>query len=159
MITIRSAIIRFLLFSGFWIVITSGNMTDLWLAAIITAAGTWSSLVLLPPKQMKLKPERLLIFLPWFVLQSVLGGVDVALRALKPDMPLNPGFEKYPVRLKSEAAKVLFMWVISLLPGTASAADNKEHLMVHFLNHNPRNIAKLSDLEKRIGWLFGEVIG
>ncbi|MGA9819917.1 MAG: hypothetical protein WBQ54_23770, partial [Pseudolabrys sp.] len=41
---------------------------------------------------------------PGFLYQSIVAGVDVALRALNPRLPLQPGFVIYPMRLPPSAA-------------------------------------------------------
>ncbi|MEJ2602981.1 MAG: Na+/H+ antiporter subunit E, partial [Gammaproteobacteria bacterium] len=97
----------------------------------------------------------LLLFLPWFIHQSLAGAVDVAIRALRPAMPLAPGVIHYDLRLPAGASRVAVANVISMLPGTLSADLDGEHLVVHALDSDQDLEAMVRDLEPRIAGVFG----
>ncbi|MBE0509552.1 MAG: Na+/H+ antiporter subunit E [Chromatiales bacterium] len=42
-------------------------------------------------------------FIPFFLLQSLLGGIDVARRAFHPRTPLSPTLIRYPLSLSESA--------------------------------------------------------
>ncbi len=100
-------------------------------------------------------------FIPWFLVQSVRGGVDVARRALSPSLPLAPGFVTYPVRLGAGPARTFFVNCISLLPGTFSAELREEGaaIRVHVLAEADAVPARLREVEGQVARLFGETLG
>jgi multicomponent Na+:H+ antiporter subunit E len=103
----------------------------------------------------RFSPTGLLAFIPFFLLQSLEGGVDVARRAFAPSLPVAPGFMRYRVRLGPEPARIFFLNVISLLPGTFSARLDGEELLIHLLAGDPGAEARLSRVEDRVARLFG----
>jgi multicomponent Na+:H+ antiporter subunit E len=93
-------------------------------------------------------------FVPFFLLQSVRGGIDVARRAFSPSLPLSPAFLHYPIRLQDETARVLFINTISLLPGTFSADLQDRALTVHLLSADPEARSRLAVLEDQVARVF-----
>lgn len=100
--------------------------------AVAVAAAVWLSLRLIPARD-PLALWRLARHLPRFVTRSVVGGVDVARRALDPAMPLRPGWVEVPVDLP-DGARVALGAELSLMPGTLAAGCNEGRLMVHLLD-------------------------
>jgi multicomponent Na+:H+ antiporter subunit E len=95
-------------------------------------------------------------FVPYFILQSLRGGFDVAFRALRPEMPIKPGFIEYRMRYLSPGpAQWFFMNAISLLPGSVSVGFNAGSVTVHALNVADLDAAELRDCEQRVAALFG----
>ena len=97
----------------------------------------------------------LLRFIPYFLQQSLLGGVDVAFRALSPSLPLEPAFIRYPIRLEAGEGRYVFLNTISLLPGTFSARLEARHILVHALADGEKATGRLRELEGRVADLFG----
>ena len=120
--------------------------------AVAVALATVASLLLVPPKPAGWSPLGLVLFLAYFLKESLQGGVDIALRALHPKLPLQPVWIDYRLRLPEETARVLFVMTISLLPGTLSADWEGDTVTVHALT--PETGAGLPDLEERIAALF-----
>jgi multicomponent Na+:H+ antiporter subunit E len=149
-------ILRALAFFLLWWVLAEGTLRGWPLLVSFVGLATATSFLLLPPAGLRLRPSGLLHFLPYFLLQSFLGGLDVARRALSPKLPLEPGFLDLPLTLKTEAAQVFFTWTVSLLPGTASAELLEGTLKVHVLDEGQDNLAKLKALEARVALLFAE---
>jgi multicomponent Na+:H+ antiporter subunit E len=111
-----------LFFAAIWLVLTSGNLDQWPLALIFVLAATAASVRLWPERSGRSRLVGVVRFAGYFLLQSTLGGWDVARRALQPSMPLDPGFVEHPFKLQLEEARVFFAWTVSLLPGTASAS-------------------------------------
>ena len=105
-------------FLGLWLVLTGADPADLLVGIVATAAATWTSLRLLPPPSWRLRPLALARLAVRGLWQAVVGGVDVARRALHPGLPLRPGFVNYPVRLAAGPARDLFRTLASLVPGS-----------------------------------------
>jgi multicomponent Na+:H+ antiporter subunit E len=94
-------------------------------------------------------------FLPFFLWQSVRGGVDTALRALRPSLPLHPELFAYRSRLPEGAPLTLFARSMSLLPGTLAARIGGTEVTVHLLDPGSGGRTTLPLLEEHIARLFG----
>jgi multicomponent Na+:H+ antiporter subunit E len=95
-------------------------------------------------------------FLPFFLWQSLRGGIDVARRALHPRLPLAPLLLDYPLRLPDGPACTFLANTVSLLPGTLSADLENGCLTVHVLDGSQPDVsAELQSLEALIADLFG----
>jgi multicomponent Na+:H+ antiporter subunit E len=97
-------------------------------------------------------------FVPYFLMESVRGGADVASRVLRPRLRIAPGIHPYRLRLISTNARVFFLDSVSLLPGTLSADLQETTLHVHALDVNDDIDDALRDLENRVARLFGETL-
>lgn len=124
---------RFMFLALLWVVLTTAANEGLWLGLLAAVGATWVSLVLLPPGK-PVKVLALMRMLPGFVWRSLLGGVDVAWRALHPRMPLKPGWLLLPTALPEGGARVALGSEISLLPGTLVAGTRDGMLLVHCLD-------------------------
>jgi multicomponent Na+:H+ antiporter subunit E len=94
-----------------------------------------------------LRLTGVLRYLGYFAVQSIRGGVDVSLRALRPSMPLNPGFLSLDLGIEPEGLRILFAWTVSLLPGTASVHLDGQRLHVHVLCNDGSAQPELERLE------------
>jgi multicomponent Na+:H+ antiporter subunit E len=94
-------------------------------------------------------------FVPFFLWQSIRGGFDTALRALRPSLPIRPDLFAYRSRLPEGAPLTLFARSMSLLPGTLAARISGTEITVHLLDPGSGGRAALPVLEERIAQLFG----
>lgn len=99
-------------------------------------------------------PGAWLRFMPFFVWHSLKGGVDVAIRAFQPSLPLDPLLVDYPLRLPPGPAPVFMANVASLLPGTLAAGIHGDRLQVHVLDRRGDFRGELEALEGRIAAIF-----
>lgn len=162
------------LFAAFvWWVLVEGEGGGWLLATLVPVGAVFVSLRLVPVIPWRVHPIGLLRFVPFFIAQSMAGGIDVARRALDPRLPVAPGFMVYPVRLPPGAARLFLTGTISLLPGTLSvqllpggredehggeeAGDGAKEarIRVHLLDSAASSEAKLRRLEERVADLFG----
>ncbi|HYE35915.1 Na+/H+ antiporter subunit E [Methylocaldum sp.] len=111
-----------------------------------------SSFLLGPPGHRTL--HSLPRFLGFFLWHSLRGGIDVARRALHPQMPLAPALVAFPLRLDDEAACVLLVNTINLLPGTVVAEFEEQRLLVHVLDRRLPILESLRTVEERVADLF-----
>ena len=98
----RRATIRVLLFSLVWFVLTGSDAAS-WIVggpAVLLAAGL--SLLLAPASCWPLSLAGAWRFIPFFLRQSTLGGVDVMRRALSPRPLVNPGLVSYATFLPED---------------------------------------------------------
>jgi multicomponent Na+:H+ antiporter subunit E len=149
---------RLVLFALLWLVLVGTDPVS-WIVGVPAvllasyAAARLSTLVGADPR-----PLRLIAFVPFFVWESVLGGVDVARRVLAPRLRIDPALVSYRPRLKDPAAQVVFLDTISLLPGTLSADIRKGLVQIHALDSDQAMVAGLERLEARVARLFGEEV-
>lgn len=98
----------------------------------------------------------LLRFMPYFAVQSVRGGFDVALRALRGRRAVAPAFIEYETRIRSPAVRAFYVNAVSLLPGTFSARLSGDRILVHALHERLPVAELLGELERRIRAVFPE---
>ncbi len=125
-----------------------------WLGLLAASIGSVAGGLLASGQPHPWRPHRLLGFAGFFLVESFKGGVDVAWRALRLDLPINPEFHRYRIDLPEGQPRTLMISVISLLPGTLSAdlSDDGEELVVHTLM--PGAMASVERLDARIRRLF-----
>jgi len=138
-----------------WWALTDGDTGTWWFGLPLAVIAALLSIRLLPAKGRLWSLKGLLRFIPFFLYQSLHGGLDVAVRALRPRLPIAPALIHYSVRLPEGAARIFFADVISLLPGTLSAELDDVRLRVHVLDEGLPVTQKLSALEDRVAELFG----
>jgi len=125
---------RAALFFAFWLAISGWNAADLPVGLAAVAAATWVNLVLLPPEAARVRFDALIALAVSFLLGSVVAGIDVARRALRPQVDLHPGFVTVTMRLPPGNARNAFCALASLLPGTLPVGIDGDSLLVHGLD-------------------------
>lgn len=154
-----SAIKRAALLGLVWLVLTRGDESALVYAVIVVPAATGLSLLLLPAGPRPAVLLRLLALLPGFLARSVLGGVDVAWRALHPRLPVKPGWITLKTQMQDGPARSLYGAETSLLPGTLSAGCDAEGLKIHCLDINQDTEERLRIEETRLARAFSQAKG
>lgn len=127
----RAVMIRGAGFLGFWLLLIGPNPVDLVAGLFAAAAATGTSLRLLPPSSGRWQYAALTRLTLRFMQQSIIGGLDVARRALDPRLPLRPGFVAYPVRLPPGPARYTFSALTSALPGTLPTGSNAHGVLIY----------------------------
>lgn len=145
--------VRIVIFSIIWWGLSAGVMDQIILMLFLILASALISILLIPPQKVNI--TGMILFIPFFIRLSVMGGIDVAFRAFRPSMPLKTGFVKYPLSLSHQTARVLFVWVVSLLPGTASVCLKDNVMNIHVLDRNISHTSNLEKLEHKIALIFG----
>ncbi len=146
---------RFALLFGLWLVLT-GNDASAWLVGAVAAGvAAGASLRLLPPTGRPVRLTALLRLVPGFIAESVSGGIDVAVRALHPRLPLRPAWLTHDVRLPAGAPRVSLASVLSLMPGTLAAGGHDGALLIHCLDAEQPIAATVAREERRVGETLG----
>ena len=148
----RSIILRGTILSVIWWILTDGATVSCWIGIPAVVLASAASMTLLPPNNIIL--HEFLRFIPFFLNRSLLGGVDVASRALKPAMPISPDLIEYSSRLPKGLPQVFLANTISLLPGTLSAAIDQNILRIHVLDIQNDVLSELEDVERRVARVF-----
>jgi len=165
MMSVLAALLgRFGLFWAIWWLLTNGRSDGLVFGACCAASAALVPLLMTnsqagPPGRpgpRALVPTVLrgLLLLPFFLWQSLYGGTDVALRALKPRLPLAPTVFDYRLRLPPGPAPVMLASLVSLMPGTLATVSGLR-LRVHVLDSTKDHEDELELLEALVAWVFG----
>ena len=149
-----AAVLRALVFGVLWWIMAEGRWESVYMAAVFMLAAVAASLVLLPPTARVWRPGRLPRLTVYFLAQSLLGGIDVARRALSPALPVRPRLMQYEMSLPEGFPIVLFIWCVSLMPGTASVSVQERVLTVHVLDASMGAREKLRALERHVSRIF-----
>jgi len=152
---IRRFIFYFILMAVLWTVLSGASLRTWWFGLPVAIAVSLISIKLLPPEGRLWSLKSILLFVPFFIRQSVAGGIDVARRALHPQLPLKPEFLHYSMRLPEGPARVFMACIINLLPGTLTAELGDGRLQVHTLDKELNTEQKLAAIEDRVAVLFG----
>jgi multicomponent Na+:H+ antiporter subunit E len=153
----RATVWRAAAFLALWLILVGGaDPADRPAGILAILLATWASLRLAPPGETRVSPASFARLTWRFLRQSMVGGVDVALRALDPRLPLRPGFVVYRASLPPGPALHAFCALTSLAPGTLPAGPNESGaIVVHCLDVDHPIAADLAADER----LMGEALG
>lgn len=135
-----------------WWVLTDGATSSWWIGVPAVLLAVTTSAMLLPPAP--LVWYEFLRFVPFFLMRSLLGGADVAWRAFHPGMPIAPDLIEYPLRLPPGLSRVFMANTVNLLPGTLSAALDRDVMKVHVLDRQKDFLAELEAVEHSVARMF-----
>lgn len=154
MILLKSFLLRFAIFAAGWFVLLGGQkISDIGFVILFLLVTTVISIYSVPPGQWVISPLGVLRFFPYFLMMALRGGWDVARRVFFRNVPTDPEF--VTIEHDQDSRKTLILvWVISLLPGTASSIITKENIIVHVLDKKLPVIEEIKELKKRINNLF-----
>jgi multicomponent Na+:H+ antiporter subunit E len=145
---------RIIIYTGTWWVLTKGA-ADSWPVGIpAVLAAIYIDFYLFGPENTRWSVAGLIAFVLFFLKSSVYSGMDVVRRAYDPRLPLDPAMVEYPLRLKSSAARNLFICTVSLLPGTLSTAIEGRRLIIHALDVGRPVEHELNVIENRVAAVF-----
>jgi multicomponent Na+:H+ antiporter subunit E len=142
--------------AAFWLLFTEGDAASWVVGAPTVTLATAAAVWLRPPVGGRPRLVGLARFVVYFIRRSLVGGADVAWRALHPALPLTPAFRTHRFRLPAEGpSRVFYACVLNLLPGTLGAELHDDQVTVHVLDSRPQAEPGLSELEEVIAVLFG----
>lgn len=144
---------RALLFAIMWWALTGGTAGSWWIGVPAIACAVIVSVALVPP--VGLVWREVMGFAPFFLWNSLKGGVDVARLAFHPHMPIAPELIEYPLRLPPGLSQVALINITSLLPGTLSTEIEGQVLKVHVLDGRGDCLSELKALEQRVWRMWG----
>lgn len=149
-----TVIFRVIAMSLLWFVLSEGEFRYWGLILIAVLGGAFASLILVPSSGMSWSPIGWLRFVPFFISQSVMGGVDVALRAITPTPRLDPAYVEFEFRLTSEPARVFVANTMSLMPGTLSVLLEGNQLRMHVLDRSMPHLDRVREVEGHAARMF-----
>ncbi|MGF1548171.1 MAG: Na+/H+ antiporter subunit E [Thiotrichales bacterium] len=154
-IHLRTVLLRLAFFTTLWWVLVEGGGRDWAVGAITILAAFGVSLWLWPAVPRRVSLNGLVAFVGFFLVQSIRGGVAVAVLALRPRLNLQPEVRYLTLRLPVGTGRILLADTLSLLPGTVSADLNGDQLCLHVLDRGLIDEAALRAAETRVARLFG----
>ncbi len=156
-ILLKSFLLRFAIFAAGWLVLLGGQqLSDIWFVILFLVATTVISIYTVPPGQWVISPLGVVRFVPYFLITALRGGWDVARRVFFRTVPTDPDF--ITIKHDRDPRKTLILvWVISLLPGTASSGITEESIVVHVLDKKLPVTEEIMELQNRINEIFGGV--
>lgn len=146
-------LIRFALYLPIWLVLTNADPAAVPAGVLAAGAASLASLRLAPPSGFRIRLPSVPGFVAGFLWRSLLGGIDVASRALAPSPRLDPGFIRHPVALPKDLRRSVLAGEVNLLPGTLAAGYAGDDMYVHCLDLGQPVSATLAHEEKRVGAL------
>lgn len=140
--------------AGLWWLLSDGDPAS-WVIGLpaVVAAG-WSAQRLTSGHNGAVSVAGLLRFVPFFIWESLRGGIDVALRTLAPRMRIRPGLATYRTALRRQDARVFFANCVCLLPGTLAADLNGDRLDIHMLDAASDPVGELRRLELPVARVY-----
>ncbi len=146
---------RFLFLFLLWWVMAEGDLYGLWFGALAAALVTWFFPRFFAGSAYRIRWRALPGFGVFFLAESVVAGFDVAVRLLRPSLPIQPGEITLVTRLPAGAPHWLLANTLSLFPGTLSVSLRGDALVLHGLDLGMDLEASVRKVEARIAPLFG----
>ena len=144
---------RAFLFTGLWWGLTEGAVHS-WTVGIPAVIGaTLTSYLLRSKRTSRWNPKGVILFVGFFVVESLRAGLDVAWRALT--LNIAPKIIEYESSLTDDKALTLFCGTVSLLPGTLTTEMRERKLTVHTLDSRQPVREELRKLERHINAMLG----
>ncbi len=151
----RSLLPRFVALLVFWLILEGAKPLGLVIGIPAAALATWLAIRLIPPRGGYISPVALLAFCGHFLLGSFLAGIDVAIRALNPRLPLRTGFVSCPCGI-SRGRRDLFLAASSLMPGSLPVEEEADGLIIlHALDVEQPHAAQMAENEVRFAAAIG----
>ena len=152
--TLGRIAVRLILFAAVWFMLTGSDLQSWIFGVPAVCIATLLSLIVSPGLSHMPTALGFGSFVPFFLRQSSLSGIDVMRRALSPRLAVNPGLVSYTTNLPEGAPRIFFVNTISLLPGTLSADLHDNTVIIHTIDKNLPIWANIQNLEGRISVLF-----
>ncbi len=133
----RALVIRTAFLFVLWLALAGVDPMGAAVGLLAAGLAARASLRLRPPDHWRVRPAALGRLAVAFLYQSVVAGIDVAVRAMGPNPRLRPGIVACTLRTPPGTARNLFCAMSSLLPGTVPTGfDAQGRLLVHCLDTN-----------------------
>lgn len=151
----RRVALRVGLLAAIWWLLNPDEAASWVVGAPVLAAATWAASRLARRQPFGFALRGALAFAPYFLLSSLRGGIDVAWRAIRPEIPIQPALLSHRLRLPEGTARTFLIETSSLLPGSLSADCRNAVLLFHVLNDSREAARSIAELEERVAALFG----
>ncbi|MCG2759979.1 MAG: Na+/H+ antiporter subunit E [Candidatus Delongbacteria bacterium] len=110
-----------------------------------------------------LSPKKIayaIFYVFYLFIEIIKANIDVALRVIKPVIPINPGIVKVKTKLKSPMGRLLLTSSITLTPGTLTVDIDGDTLYIHWIDVKDKEESGatekiVSNFEKYLEVIFG----
>lgn len=133
-VLLRSSGSRVFALTLVWIVLTEGSTPALAYGLPVVAIAVGASLWLHPPTGASVSLVRLSRFAPTFILLMIMGGIDAALRALRPSLPIDPDLATFMHRYPTGPSGIALAYTIGLQPGTIVVDIEERAFRLHVID-------------------------
>lgn len=152
--------VRCLVAAGVWWAVSEGDLSMAGYGAVAVVLCVLVSLVAWRPQPISPRgwlgrSVAAIRLFGWFVGRSIVGGTDVALRAIRRSVRVEPGFVDYTLRLDSAAARVAVVDLVNLMPGSLSTEMVGDQVRIHVIDVALPVARTLADLERRLAAVIG----
>jgi multicomponent Na+:H+ antiporter subunit E len=146
---------RFALLGGFWLLLDGGGRLGLLIGLPVAALAALVSCRLAPPGQLRVRAVPLARLLGVCLRESVTAGWDVALRALRPDLPLRVGLVRVPCAFPAGPHRNVLCAAGSLMPGSLPVGEDADGAVIlHVLDTDQPAAAQTERLANLVGEAF-----
>lgn len=149
MTVLGSALRRLFGFAALWVLFTQDLHEASLYGLVVVTLSTLVSLLLLPPGPRVWSLVGWAALIPALVWEAILSGTDVALRALRPGMPLKPALIRLPVHEHAQVATAL-AYVVTMLPGSLAVRLQSGELLLHVLDARGRPERTVRRMQQRL---------
>ena len=156
---IRRVLPLALVYASVWAILSEGDVSSWLLGIPAVSIAVWLSSWEAHRPARLWRPRYAFLFTVDFIRMSIHSGIDVALKALRPRIAIDPGFIDFHLRLPDGPARHFFTGLIGLLPGTLSARRADDLLTVHLLDRQPGAVEALRNVERDVARLFSVELG
>lgn len=104
----------------------------------------------------RLRPLRLLAYLPWLIWQIVMSNLRVARLVMTPRMPIHPAFLVRPPGVVGDRALTVLGASITLTPGTLTIDMAPDEVFVHALDMKSADDVRDGLAARRVARVFEE---
>lgn len=153
---LRAGAFRILALALLWLVLTEGAVSALPYGLPVVAIAVGTSLWLHPPTGRTVSVLLLLRFVPRFVSLIVRGGIDAALRALRPSLPIDPDFATFARRDPTGASGIALAYTTSLQPGTIVVDIEDRAFRLHVIDRSAAFQTVMTKNEASLSAVFDE---
>lgn len=142
-----------------WWVLTEGDPPGWYYGVVAGGAALALSLRLSPPAapggRYVSRAGHTVRLLLWFLVHSVLGGIDVSRRILARRVDVVPEVQRHPLRLEPGHQRQVALAMVSLMPGTLMVSMEEDTALIHVLDSRIRVAENWDALQRRIAAAAG----
>jgi len=151
-ITLSSLLFRISFFQLTWWVLTNADTSSWWIGLPAVILSTIVSITLFPPVHITF--IRLAAFIPLFLIYSIKGALDLAIRVFHPNLPISPDMVKYSLSLPPGLPRVVMANLVNLIPGTLTVQLDENELTIHIMDSQHDFKTELNILEEQVSKIF-----
>ena len=147
---------RFVAVLALWLILDGGKPAGLIIGLPSAALTAWLSIKLAAPARGHISPVGSLFFCVHFLRGSLVAGVDVAIRALHPRLPLRTGVVACPCGIAAGPRRDFFLAASSLMPGSLPIEEKSDgQIILHALDVEQPHAAQMAENELRLASALG----